>query len=157
VPLRELLKSTLDALSDGSEAVYLSYECSEEAAFESPAAIAAAAAEAAPFGHLIEEDADAYLCPVWPGGTAGPLENTPVTSAVPALLLSGIYDPVTPPDLARSAARHLANSHVFAFLDAGHGILYEVDCAGSLIADFLKNPRRPPKGDCRRSDIWFQE
>ena len=152
--LRNLLEGTLEAWSDGSEAVSLSHVCRDEAPFDSPAAIAAAAAEAGPLAHLITQDVNGQLCPVWPSGEADAVENTPVESEVPALLLAGILDPVTPPDLARSAAENLGNSHVFEFLHAGHGVIYEVDCAGSLISEFLDHPRQRPKGDCRRSHLF---
>lgn len=156
VQARALLQTLWESGVEGSEAVYLSHICHDEAPFETAEAIEAAAVAAGPFGHLVRENADSYLCPLWPAGRAEAVENTPVESPVPALLLAGPYDPTTPSALARSAAAHLPNSYLFEFADAGHGILYEVDCAGSLIADFLENPERQPRGDCKRSDILVQ-
>lgn len=151
--LTDLFKGALDLWPAGSEAVSLSHICRDEAPFEDPGALAAAAAEAGPLAHLVTEDFNSYLCPVWPSGAAEALENTPVKSDIPALLLAGVYDPVTPPELARLAAANLANGHLFEFRGAGHGVIYEIDCAAGLIAEFLDDPRRRPKGDCRRSDL----
>jgi pimeloyl-ACP methyl ester carboxylesterase len=154
VPIRDLLTGFLEGSLKGSDAVSLSHICRDEMSFESAEQIVAAAVMAGRWRRKITEDSDTYLCPIWPSGAADAVENTPVESDVPALLLAGILDPVTPPDLARSAAENLANSHVFEFLDAGHGVIYEVDCAGSLISEFLDHPRQRPKGDCRRSDLF---
>jgi pimeloyl-ACP methyl ester carboxylesterase len=154
MPIRDLLAGFLEGSLKGSDAVSLSHICRDEMSFESAEQITAAAVMAGRWRRQITEDSDAYLCPVWPSGEADAVENTPVESDVPALLLAGILDPVTPPDLARSAAENLANNHVLEFLDAGHGVIYEVDCAGSLISEFLDHPRQRPKGDCRRSDLF---
>lgn len=157
VQMRDLLTGVAQSGTRGSDAVYLSHVCHDEVPFEPAERIAAAAAAAGPHGRLITDDSDTYLCPVWPSGAAETVENTPVESDVPALLLAGNLDPVTPPTLARSAAEHLANSHVVVFLKAGHGVIYEVGCAGSLIAEFLVDPQRRPRGDCLRSDFLFPQ
>lgn len=148
--LARLLLETLEDSGSGSKAVRLSHICRDEAAFESLEEIAAAAAAAGPLGHMIAEDTGAFLCEVWPAGKADPIENEPVTSEVPALLLAGALDPVTPPALARSAAAGLPNGYLFEFWDAGHGLIYEMDCMPELIAEFLENPSREPAGRCTR-------
>lgn len=153
-----LLEGVLESwYSEGSKAVRLSHVCRDEMPFDRPDALAAAAAEAGPLAHFVTRSSYRYLCPVWPSGRAEAVESTAVASEVPALLLAGILDPVTPPELARSAAATLPNSYLFEFLHAGHGVIYEVDCAGSLVAEFLDDPARRPKGDCRRSAFFRQQ
>lgn len=153
--LGNLLKGAVDGWSKGSKAVRLSHICRDEAPFDKAEALAAAAAEAGPLAHLVTEDFNGLVCPVWPSGSADALENTPVKSDVPALLLAGIYDPITPPELARAARAHLSNGHLFEFMGAGHGVIYEVDCAGSLIAEFLDDPQRRPEGECYRHQLLW--
>ena len=131
-----------------SSAVYLSHICHDETPFEDPAAIAAAVREAGPLGHLITESWDGYLCEAWPAGRAAPVEATPVDSPVPALLLSGAFDPITRAPLARAAAAHLPNGHAFELADSGHGVLYQSPCAQRLTAAFLADPWRRPLGVC---------
>ena len=131
-----------------SNAVYLSHVCHDEMPFEDPTAIAAAAEQAGPLAHVIVESWDAYLCDVWPAGQADPLEAEPVESDVPALLLSGAYDPITRAPLARAAADHLPNGYVYEFSDSGHGVLYQSPCAQRLTAAFLADPWQRPAGLC---------
>jgi len=151
--LRDRVREFLSYETLDSSAVYLSYVCHDETPFEDPARIAAAVETAGPLGHLISETWDSYLCDVWPSGAADAVEATPVESAVPALLLAGEYDPVTRVDLAREAAAHLPNGHVFELAGAGHGVLYESGCAPRLIAAFLADPDRRPFDVCPAGEI----
>ena len=59
---------------------------------------------------------------------------------VPTLLLAGEFDPVTPPEWAAQAGRHLRNGRVFVFPAVGHGVLDSHVCAADLVRDFLANP-----------------
>lgn len=147
------LREYLSYASFDSDAVYLSHICHDEASFESPSAVAAAIAEAGAQAHMITEAWDSYLCEVWPAGRADTVESTPVFSTVPALLLAGEYDPVTPAALAYAAARHLPNGQVFELADAGHGLLYESACARRLMEAFLADPWRRPAEACEASQI----
>jgi pimeloyl-ACP methyl ester carboxylesterase len=49
-------------------------------------------------------------CQVWPRGTADPARVTPLQSSIPTLLISGEFDPVTPPKYAAEVARTLSNA-----------------------------------------------
>ncbi|WP_299393546.1 alpha/beta fold hydrolase [Pelagibius sp.] len=129
-------------------AVYLSHVCHDEAPFESPEQIAAAVAAAGSQGHLIDRAWTSYLCDHWPAGAADPIENTAVASGVPALLLAGERDPITPPSLAQAAAAHLSNGRAYALAGVSHGVLYESDCAQVLLARFLETLRPPSRSHC---------
>jgi pimeloyl-ACP methyl ester carboxylesterase len=61
-------------------------------------------------------------------------------SDIPVLLLSGAYDPVTPPDWAADTATHLANSRHFEFLGAGHVPSGSDACAARYVAAFFDDP-----------------
>ncbi|WP_422364791.1 alpha/beta fold hydrolase [Pelagibius sp.] len=150
IVLRTRLRDSIlvSSRSNIAKAVYLSHVCHDEVPFEDPAAIAAAVKAAGPLGHFITEGQTSFLCEVWPAGNAGPQENTPVKSAVPALLLAGRYDPLTPPALARAAAVHLSNGYAFEHTELSHHVLYDDDCAERLVAEFLADPNRRPEGLC---------
>ena len=138
---------------DLSAAVLLSHSCRDEAPFDPATEVAAAVAAAGRQGHLINESMTYLLCGEWPSGQAAPVEGTAVHSPVPALLLAGSYDPVTPPSLARAAAENLPNGHVFELAEAGHGAIYESDCARRLMILFLGNLERPPETACSAWEV----
>jgi pimeloyl-ACP methyl ester carboxylesterase len=76
------------------------------------------------------------LCSGWPAGVVDQDLFAPLRSDVPALLLSGEADPVTPPTAgARAAAGFRHGLHVVV-RGQGHGQL-GVGCAPQLIARFL--------------------
>jgi pimeloyl-ACP methyl ester carboxylesterase len=62
------------------------------------------------------------VCDIWPHAKLDPWYWSPVKSDVPALLLSGSHDPVTPPSGADAVARHLPNSLHLIVPGAGHGV-----------------------------------
>jgi len=74
-------------------------------------------------------------CQEWPRGDIPSSYYEPVVSDVPVLMLSGELDAATPPDLARTAARSLPNSHQIVMRNVAHAFWY--DCMQGLVADFF--------------------
>jgi pimeloyl-ACP methyl ester carboxylesterase len=76
------------------------------------------------------------ICDVWPGGHAPIDAFAPVRSDVPALILSGGLDPVTPPANGETIAKTLTHhKHVVA---PGYGHIVSAHaCAPRLIAAFV--------------------
>jgi pimeloyl-ACP methyl ester carboxylesterase len=84
----------------------------------------------------LQLDALRAACSVWPRGTLDPDLHAPLSIAVPALLLSGELDPITPP---RYAERTLAGARQALHLVVpghGHGQLLE-PCVNRIVAAFL--------------------
>jgi len=72
-----------------------------------------------------------------------------VTSDIPTVVLAGEYDPITPPDWGRLAAKTLSRSHVFEFPGSGHGELFgRHDCAAAIAASFFADPSKDPDSGC---------
>jgi TAP-like protein len=69
-----------------------------------------------------------------------------VWSDVPALLLSGDFDPITPPAYAEIADRTLAHHSSFVFPNGTHGQMSAHPCAGRVMQDF--DPTTRPHPDC---------
>ena len=71
-----------------------------------------------------------------------PLPAEPVESDLPVLLISGWFDPITPPSFAEEAARHLAASTHIVSRTRGHGIwVWGYDsCVDRIVVDFLAEP-----------------
>jgi pimeloyl-ACP methyl ester carboxylesterase len=74
-------------------------------------------------------------CREWVRGVVPKDIHTLVTSTVPALLISGARDPVTPPSFGDRVARQLRNSRHVIFPMAGH--LNWGQCGTRIIADFV--------------------
>jgi pimeloyl-ACP methyl ester carboxylesterase len=77
------------------------------------------------------------LCDGWPKGVMDADLHAPLKSAVPALLLSGEADPVTPPEYGALAAKGFSDSLHVVVKGQGHGQI-SVGCAPRLVAQFLK-------------------
>lgn len=75
--------------------------------------------------------------------------NTPVSSDVPVLLLSGDLDPVTPPAWAALVAETLAQSAHYTFMGYGHALSGDHPCIIELIQDFLAAPESLPQPRCQ--------
>ena len=87
-------------------------------------------------------------CRYWLSGEAPEAFREPVVSSVPALLLAGEFDPVTPAEWAELAAESLSASRVFVFPAIGHGVLDSHVCAAALVRSFLAQPENPSPPAC---------
>lgn len=137
-----------DALSTG---MMWSIECAENVAFETPPEFADAVADLDPAvgAHVVEGSLYASgICGVWDVPPVDGADRAPVQSDVPALLLAGEYDPVTPPAWAELAAETLTAAHVHVFPGTGHGVFRTSACARSMIAAFLDDPTATVDAGC---------
>ena len=89
-------------------------------------------------------------CAMWAVPQADARENLPVVSAVPALLLAGTYDPITPPSWAQAAARTLSAGQLFVVPGVGHGVLGTSYCIDDVVLQFLARPSAAVDGGCVR-------
>jgi hypothetical protein len=89
-------------------------------------------------------------CKTW--GSKGPFdgENAPLTSDIPTLIITGKYDPITPPSYAQQVAKYLSNNYYFEFSNLGHVPTASdtTGCAMSMTVDFLDNPETEPDSAC---------
>jgi pimeloyl-ACP methyl ester carboxylesterase len=87
-------------------------------------------------------------CTTWGVPAADPIENEPVWSDIPTLLLSGAYDPVTPPSWGDEAAAYLSFSTHVVFPDMGHGTVDTRPCPTRIALAFLRDPWAKPDTSC---------
>jgi pimeloyl-ACP methyl ester carboxylesterase len=87
-------------------------------------------------------------CELWNVPAAPAMISQAVKSDVPVLLLSGAYDPATPPHWAQFAAEHLSISWTVVFPHVGHGVLESDECAGELVRAWLSDPFKAPEAEC---------
>ncbi len=83
-----------------------------------------------------------------------PLLAAPVESDRPVLLISGWFDPITPPSFAEEAAEHLAAATHIVSRTRGHGIwVWGYDsCVDRIVADFLAEPGAELDTACASED-----
>ncbi len=79
----------------------------------------------------------AAVCAEWQKGTVSPQFREPVVSDVPALILSGDSDPITPPWHAEKVTEHLSNDLHLVFSNMGHGNLSN-KCSSDIFQTFIE-------------------
>lgn len=65
-------------------------------------------------------------------------ENQAVQSAIPTLLITGEYDPITPPRWAAQVSEQLSNSILLEFSSRGHGSSGNRGCAQTILIDYIQ-------------------
>ena len=109
----------------------LSVICSEDAA--------GLKADPSVDGTLLGNQFSEYLgaqCQVWPKGTMPADFHAPLATKVPALLMSGEFDPVTPPRYGDAVVKTLANGRHLIARGQGHNVI-GAGCMPKLFAQFI--------------------
>lgn len=121
-----------------AEGMYFAVTCTEDVARTDTATAYAA-------GHgtfLADRRARAHIdsCRGWPRGELPAGFGEEVASDVPVLIITGQYDPATPPRDARAAASRLTNARVVIVPHGGHsaGGLTGAACVSRLLTGFLE-------------------
>ncbi len=145
----QLENQFMQSWGDISQGMYNSVECNEEVSFstvqEMQAALDAYPELGAAFGTA---DGQFKVCQIWDAGTAPAVENQPVTSDIPTLVIAGKFDPVTPPAWAQAAAQGLSKSFYVEVPNAGHGSSLTEACPRSVVTAFIGNPNQAPDTTC---------
>ena len=85
-------------------------------------------------------------------------EYAPVQTSLPALIIEGDMDPITPPPNAHAILPGFENGTYVEFPYAGHGPSRSVKCAGGLLNKFYDNPGAEPDLSCvdemKEPQIW---
>lgn len=87
-------------------------------------------------------------CNIWQVDQLEPVVDEPVSSDIPTLVLSGRFDPITPPEFGDVVARTLSRAYVYTFPDTGHAAVSSSACADTMLKAFLDNPAQPPDSSC---------
>ena len=87
------------------------------------------------FGGLLFAD-QVTACEFWPKGHIDASYYKPVVSDVPALVLSGELDPITPPVWGQEVTSNLRNARHFTASSSGHGVI-GTPCGVRFIQQFL--------------------
>jgi pimeloyl-ACP methyl ester carboxylesterase len=118
--------------------------CTEDVPFYDPSRIDRKALEQTFLG-VAQVDALVTLCKEWPRGSIDADFHAPLRSNVPALLLSGGNDPVTPAKFGEQAAKGFLRGVHVVLPGLGHGQL-TAPCVDRLMAQFID------RGDAKNLD-----
>ena len=124
-----MLASDLESLADN--AMQLSVICSEDADRLMPRAEDAATLLGSDFTEMLRAQ-----CAIWPHGVRPADFNAPFASGLPVLILSGEFDPVTPPRYAGQIVKTLPHGRVLVAKGQGHNVMGR-GCLPRLVARFV--------------------
>ena len=113
---------------------FLSVTCAEDLPYLPKEADAKAAGT---FGGNYRLEQQRAACKEWPRATVSSAHRQPTKSAIPTLLLSGEFDPVTPPPGGEEVVRGLPNGRHIVIRNNGHPIGNAEACIGRMFNQFL--------------------
>lgn len=131
-----------------SDGMYYSVMCAEDADYLMSQIATEGIRPEFVTSNLLQAESFLALCNQWGVSDLGSRVDQPVSSDIPTLVLSGRFDPITPPYFADAAAETLSNSYVYTFPNNGHGAYLSGPCADNLIADFINAPTVTPDSSC---------
>jgi pimeloyl-ACP methyl ester carboxylesterase len=139
-----------------SEGMYYSVICAEDADFV-PAELTVTGVRPY-FAARFDDDLQSYrdACAIWKVDQLSATVDDPVTSDVPVLLLSGHYDPITPPYFADVASESLRNDSNLVDPTGSHGVAFGDPCIDKVMQQFLDDPGSSLDSTCI-SEIEYKE
>ncbi len=142
------VRTMVAAYGANDEATFFAVQCSDRFPFtDGPGA------ELDPFSGVIASAPISESCESWNQSEAHEIVAAPVESDTPTLLLSGQFDPITPPEFADAAADRLSNATVVTQDGRGHGIWYGNECIASIVRDFVADPDRRLDVSCAADGV----
>lgn len=139
VPLAEAaLGYRRELVGTGSNGMYLSITCAEDLPWIKRGEGEQMAANTFLGDYRYQQQRAA--CELWPRGAIPADYFEPIRSHVPALILSGEWDPVTPPSNGELVAQHLPNNLHVVVRHGAHafGGLEGIECVNRLHIEFVK-------------------
>lgn len=95
----------------------------------------------------IETDYD-IACPALKLPPADPAFYRPVVANIPALILTGVYDTLSPTVQAEALAKAFGGAKIVRFRGLGHDVLGTSSCAGAIAARFVETAGTEAPQDC---------
>ena len=132
------LRLVADVASSLNYGMHNAVMCTEDAPFYAQQSVDFEALEATYIGREMF-DTLKVMCSVWPQGTIHPAMKQPITGDTPTLVLSGEYDPITPPAWGAAVLPGLSNAKHIVVPGQGHGTIAR-GCVPKLILEFVEHP-----------------
>ena len=138
VPLaQQALFYRKNLVGTGSNGMYLSITCAEDLPWIKPGEGERMATNTFLGDYRLRQQREA--CALWPRADIERDYVEPVRADVPVLIVTGEWDPVTPPANGDSVAKSLTNSLHLVVPDGAHGLggLEGIDCVVRLMTEFV--------------------
>lgn len=125
-------------VATGSNGMYLSITCAEDLPWVKPQDAEKLGANTFLGDYRYRQQNEA--CGLWPRATINTKYADPVRSDKPVLIITGEWDPVTPPAHGDAVAKTLPNSLHLVVNDGAHGLggLSGIECLNQLMATFVE-------------------
>jgi pimeloyl-ACP methyl ester carboxylesterase len=131
-----------------AEGMYFSVICAEDADFDPANAVDTQLRPQIAERAIRDAQHVVELCRRWEVEPLSADVDRPVEGDVPTLVLTGRFDPITPPTFGAQAAETLRPSYLFTFPNASHGVFHSDPCADRLVTAFLNDPQTRPDNAC---------
>lgn len=145
--------STFEKTQAGyTEGQFFTTLCNEEFAFENPADLDKIDPND-PIQVATARDTKRFfaVCKAFNPGKADPVENQPLTSAIPTLMLSADIDAGCPAELSDAAVKRLSHGKNYFFPNRTHTIAGS-ECAKQMIRQFLETADPNVDATCIQTD-----
>ena len=125
-------------IGTGSNGMYLSVTCAEDLPWIKPGEGERMAENTFLGDYRLRQQRE--MCALWPRADVAKDYADPVRSNVPVLILTGEWDPVTPPSNGAAVAKTLKNSVHIVVPQGAHGFggLENLDCIGRIETEFVE-------------------
>ena len=135
---RAALEYRRNLVGTGSNGMYLSVTCAEDLPWIKPGEGERMAENTFLGDYRLRQQREA--CALWPRAEIERDYAQPVKSDLPVLILTGQWDPVTPPSNGDRIAKTLSNSLHVVVPSGAHGLggLEGMDCIDNLIVEFVE-------------------
>lgn len=132
-----------------AEGMHFSVQCGEEIPFGSVYDWEIANSHMTPrLVHGLDTGSYFQNCSLWSVKPAAAIEAEAVISDIPTLVLSGEFDPITPPAWGWLASATLSRSQFFVFPGYSHGVSVSSSCASGMVVSFIDDPTSPVDASC---------
>jgi pimeloyl-ACP methyl ester carboxylesterase len=135
---RAALEYRMYLVAGGNNGMYLSVTCAEDLPWIKPGEGERMAANTFLGDYRLVQQREA--CALWPRASIERDYSQPVRSNVPVLILTGEWDPATPPSNGDTAAKTLKNSLHIKVPHGAHGLggLEGLDCIDRISTEFVE-------------------
>jgi pimeloyl-ACP methyl ester carboxylesterase len=136
---RAALQYRANLVGTGSNGMYLSVTCAEDLPWIKPGEGERIGQNTFLGDYRLRQQREA--CELWPRATIERDYLQPTRSDVPVLILTGEWDPVTPPLYGEATAKELKNSLHIVVPHGAHGLggLEGMDCIDNIINKFIES------------------